>query len=244
MGACVKVIGGTLVFFIITPPTIQYSGPRGVATCIAGQARTFCSTFVNIYGMMIQPIINETDVFLSTTNFSCHEQVEQLIKPVSVHLRLRARGYGKSNYWFPCWNDILYQETKRERRYAWSLRIRTDIVYTSPIVLPVYSRMPAMYVECCGTCGNIAKVHFEQNIRYGQQCPTKLNGKWGCAKDTWNLLTREAAEVFYTEKYYNRSECYAMHAECRFGCKMLSNNVSVIKHSPPFDRKIIRVPKM
>ena len=79
-------------------------------------------------------------------------------------------------------------------------------------------------------------MHFEQNIRYGQQCPTKLNGtgKWGCAKDTWNLVTREAAEVFYTEKKYNRSECYAGMAECRFGCKMLSNNhdVTVIKQIP------------
>jgi hypothetical protein len=204
-----------------------------VAICLAGLSRTLCNTYANIYEHMVLPIHNVTDVFVFTQSTPCEKDMRELLNPVRYRLRTRTTHFNKHNYWYPCWNDIVSHENAEGKSYEWVMKIRTDIVYSKPLhPMPWKSyTYPVVFAEACGS-GSYPK----ETTKAGGMCHKRIGSKWGCSKDTWNLMNRMAAVTYFTSR--NTENCYRNTAECLLGCSLFFNNVTVIKQ--PISRRIVR----
>ena len=205
-----------------------------VAICLAGLSRTLCETYPNIYERMVLPIRNVTDVFVFTQSTPCKKKMLDLFNPVQYRVRTETNHLNKHNYWYPCWNDIISHEKAVNRPYEWVMKIRTDIVYSTPLhPMPWTSyTYPVVFAEACGS-GEVPK----ETRKAGDTCPKRISSKWGCSKDTWNLMNRMAAVTYFTKEY--TENCYSNIAECLLGCSLFFNNVTVIKQ--PISRRIVRI---
>ena len=111
---------------------------------MAGQVRTFVRADVrrNIYAAMIRPIRADVDVFVSFSFDSSRRNVEVGVDEVRSMLQMfeverddfeeREAGslHGLTSH-TPCLGLIRRKEEARGTRYAWILRLRSDVVYTA-----------------------------------------------------------------------------------------------------------------
>ena len=111
---------------------------------------------------------------------------------------------------------LVNEHERTHRAFSWVMRVRTDIAYAM--------RMPALpppplgrvaWVEACGASGPRPAV-----------CPAKnSDGTWGCAKDTWALMTRPAADVYFATPPPG-ALCRTI-PECLLGCALHAGGVVV-----------------
>lgn len=208
---------------------------REVAICLAGLSRTLCTAFPNIYQHMVAPIRNASDVYVFTQSSACSAELVNLFVPVKYRVRTPSseRGVTKYNYWFPCWQDIVAHETAAHASYEWVMKLRTDVVYRAPLQpMPWKSfSYPVVFAEACGS-GSFPK----ETTPVGHGCPERIGARWGCAKDTWNLMNRMAATTYFTTRH--DKNCYSGIPECRLGCSLFAHKISVVKTR--IQRKILR----
>ena len=272
---------------------VHLHGHRPVAACMAGQVRTFVRADVrrNIYAAMIRPIRADVDVFVSFSFDSSRRNVEVGVNEVRSMLQMfeverddfaeREAGslHGLTSH-TPCLGLIRRKEEARGTRYAWILRLRSDVVYTASMppfhswpdhsLLTVYSSAcragptffeeekeqrqclrtpPHPPVRACSTwrrwlglgttasraplpvkaraellqkSGDAGSTSIElENIFVCNQevgtvvtavdanalvAPRRFEligvqnrtGALGCAKDTWGLMTRPAADIYFS----------------------------------------------
>lgn len=230
---------------------------KEVAICISGESRQHMSRAQhddlvdNIQYTMVEPWASVADVFVAikkdkTIDFDSGKSFDRLKAIATLH-RPSADHLTCLTYHTPCMELVLAQEQKQGYEYKWLLRLRTDVAYHSrlPSKLPLIpASQRVVFVEYCGT-GSYPK---DSNLAVsdGHQCHARSdNGKWGCAKDTWGLVSRSAASV-----YFNKTEldgvrnmanlCTDSCAECQLGCVLNSNGVSIYKVK--LSRKILRSP--
>ena len=190
-------------------------------------------------------------LFDPVRTFSRHEQKRnELVSATTVHT--------------PCLDMIQAQEQLQQYEYAWVLRLRTDVVYDVqlaplPWKLPISATPdapsePIVLVECCGLCQPGSEDPLRQQcgpaaackepIAPGECTPTRcarLNWcfSW-CVKDTWALMTRRAANVYFNRTALEKTDgCQGQYYECGLGCALHSHGVLVYKVALP--RMIIRL---
>lgn len=230
---------------------------KEVAICISGESRQHMSSAQhddlvdNIHYTMIEPWASIADVFIAikrdkTIDFDSGKSFERF-KPIATLHRPSADHLTRLTYHTPCMELVLAQESKQGYKYKWLLRLRTDVAYHSrlPSRLPVVpATRKVVFVEYCGT-GEYPK---DRNlfVQDGQKCNARSdNGKWGCAKDTWGLVSRSAAPIYFNKTKLDRvrnmaSLCTDQRAECQLGCVLNSENVSLYRVK--VSRQILRTP--
>lgn len=158
----------------------------------------------------------------------------------------------------PCWQMVTERErslARGGRPYDWVLRLRGDVVYKNklpsfaawprPVDPPLIPESGIVFVECCGTCGHKNKRELAAKL-----CLPGTHGKekLGCAKDTWGLMSRAAADVYFDggllanpsarTKAQNKT-CSNHSAECRLGCALHLHGVR-LRLGASIARTIIR----
>ena len=202
---------------------------------------------------MIRPIAPQVAVFaavqINPTRFATVNATRLLLTKVAVSTVFRKQRdalIGLTSH-TPCYRLIESYERTRSKDFRWVLRVRTDVVYRRrmPSWLPELPRKmpPTVWVEFCGPHGG----------SMSPVCPrTNRDGTFGCAKDTWALMTRAAACVYfdahmlqYSTRYCHRDLVGRLthrrkttSAECRLGCAL--NRAAVTVRTIRIDRSILR----
>lgn len=235
--------------------THALSTTKEVAICIAGRSRQHTTSahheelLNNIHSTMIEPWASRADVFIAiqtdeTIAFDSGKSFERF-QPIATLHRPSEDNLTALTYHTACMELILAQERKQGYEYRWLLRLRTDVAYHSrlPSNLPaVPATRRVVFVEYCGTGSYPADSN--RFVQDGQQCHARSdNGKWGCAKDSWGLVSRSAAPVYFSRAKLDSMRkmanlCTNPSPECRLGCALNSNNVSIYKVK--LSRKILR----
>lgn len=229
---------------------------KEVAICISGESRQHMSKGLhddlvdNIHYTMIEPWASIADVFIAikrdkTIDFDSGKSFERF-KPIATLHRPSVDHLTHLTYHTPCMELVLAQEHSQGYEYKWLLRLRTDVAYHSrlPSKLPaVPATRRVVFVEHCGTGGYPTDSSLK--VQDGQQCHARSdNGKWGCAKDTWGLVSRPAASVYFNktklDRVRNMADCTDQKAECQLGCALNSDSVSIYKVK--LLRQILRSP--
>jgi len=234
-------------------PTTSSLAP--VAGCFVGEARVLACDHVwpNVLQSMVDPIRSSLDLFGAIKLHSDHfgeakcigsgkNEFETFLKDkfAVVSTVFRNNDDDKTTTGLPCRSLIeKHEQTVRNGlEYQWVLLLRGDIIYNSK--LPPFSMWPKfdtheklVYVECCGSCSFPGPA--EAGTLTGKcpfMCLSTINGKLGCAKDTWGLMTRKALPIYYkTEKDMFtetiEGSCYSPIAECTLGCQLHKHGVKV-----------------
>ena len=220
-----------------------------IAACLAGQSRTLQHVWTNSYEAMIRPLASNVDLFAAVlrdkaqtnrTNrtrrlFSPADKLSVLEREaVSVVYRKPGDHLLGTTSHTPCYSLIEAHEHRRGQRYKWVLRLRTDVAYglRMPSRLPEFaSEPPTVWVEVCGPGGPRLPI-----------CPRFVaNHAFACAKDTWALMSRDAASVYFNATLLSTAPklCHLdqlgkishgirdMSPECRLGCTLHRHNITV-----------------
>jgi len=219
---------------------------KEAAICISGESRQHMSKaqhddlLDNIHYTMIEPWTSIADVFSAikrdkTIDFDSGKSFERF-KPIATLHRQSADHFTHLTYHTPCMELVLAQEKIQGCEYKWLLRLRTDVAYHSrlPSKLPaVPATRRVVFAEYCGT----GEYPTDSNLKvqYGEKCHARSdNGKWGCAKDTWGLVSRAAASIYFNKTKLDSVRnmaglCTDQTAECQLGCVLNSDNVSIYR---------------
>ena len=218
-------------------------GNTSIAVCLAGQQRTLSTVWTNIFDAMVRPLQPDVDLFAVVKLDAHHSRATSILTQHAVRLVYRKsldNLIGLTSH-TPCYQMIQDHEQTRARLYQWVLRVRTDIAYGSrmPSHLPkINGAQRTVWVEFCGPDASNNKP---------STCPrTNKDGTFGCAKDTWALMTRAASRVYFDAHMLNNDKgCkhdrvgkYKSSPECRLGCALHRSNVTV--HTLRIERKIVR----
>ena len=229
-----------------------------IAACLAGQSRTLQHVWTNSYEAMIRPLASNVDLFAAVlrdkarnrtnrTNARTNRtnRTRRLFSPadklsvlereaVSVVYRKPGDHLLGTTSHTPCYSLIEAHEHRRGQRYKWVLRLRTDVAYglRMPSRLPEFaSEPPTVWVEMCGPGGPRLPI-----------CPRFVaNHAFACAKDTWALMSRDAASVYFNATLLSTAPklCHLdqlgkishgirdMSPECRLGCTLHRHNITV-----------------
>ena len=218
-----------------------------IAACLAGQSRTLQHVWTNSYEAMIRPLASHVDLFATillnntrtsrvrTRLFSPADKLSFLEREaVSVVYRKPGDHLLGTTSHTPCYSLIEAHEHRRGQRYKWVLRLRTDVAYglRMPSRLPEFaSEPPTVWVEMCGPGGPRLPI-----------CPRFVaNHAFACAKDTWALMSRGAASVYFNATLLSTAPklCHLdqlgkishgirdMSPECRLGCTLHRHNITV-----------------
>lgn len=234
-----------------------YNTSDKIAICLVGQERTFQHprVWMNILNQMVMPIRNSSDVFASIEPNSDSNLTSLLgiLRGEFQAVNMIIRNKALMKYAIPaltahtsCWKMITNRERIRKFRYKWVMKLRTDVVYKQK--LPHHVNFPritnfrssVLYAECCGSCGFPT---IREKERTTGTCDRYKDGKLGCVKDTWNLMSRLAAKYYFDRDLLERTRlkpvyCYSPMVECLLGCVLNKNQVNV--HLVKLRRKIVR----
>lgn len=212
-----------------------------IAACLVGLVRTFSLQKVrrNIYDNVIQPNEPYVDVFAfikgAHLNFSP-------LKPKAVAYRSVNDSLTALTSHTGCRALFEAYEIDHNMRYDWVLKLRTDVVYFTPIrnLSGLSPKTNVVFVEACGA-GRVPPMTSDE-LRT-KICRSQKNRKYGCAKDTWGFMSRDAADVYFDQGLLDSTRAHPLlnHVrwfECRLGVALHSRNVTVKLY--PLRRKICR----
>ena len=216
---------------------------KTVAVCFAGESRRHPTLFEaqisNIYSNMIEPVRHSADIFVAILENSTlpflTPYVTALLQPVSRFERSASDSYDKFNGHTACLDLIVTEENARNYKYKWVLRLRTDVVYNTrlPQSLPDISWQKAIaYAECCGTCSFPREPRRDTRVlRCSATVDLAGNARLstGCVKDSWQLVSRAAADFYFNATEYKKCRGAIQNTECRSGCVLHMNHVEVFR---------------
>lgn len=230
-------------------------GPSGsstlqVAVCIAGQSRTIVSTARFIERAMIQPIRNESDVYMALSNSTITKlRSEDLVYLRSIFAPVTLRLFHskwQTSGLVQCIKDISLTEAKvspnntsscfihnQEKgcRYEWVLRLRPDVVYGK--MLPPYELWPHW---------SLAHPVVFTGPETGRSRHFSTRDQW-LVKDTWALVTPGARHAYFSDwsrlgiGRSAKKDCgwsIYMSAEGDLACTLLKANVYVVALQFPY----------
>lgn len=167
-----------------------------VATCMSGQARTVVSTAPFIRRAMIDPIRDESDVYMALSNSSTvHVTLEDVVllraifSPVAFrlfHSRWQSEGL------IHCMTDIRSTESTTPCRdnhcfYRWVLRLRPDVIYGR--IIPPYNQWPQW-----SPTDSVVYTPPESKV----VAIDNRTSRWS-VKDVWALVTFGARDAYFSD---------------------------------------------
>ncbi len=223
-----------------------------IATCIAGELRTFNRSDVreNILASL-RGVKEDMDTFVTVRTDIIIHRVKALFvqfKPVAVVLRSANDTLGALRSHTLCWSLIVMHESIRGSAYQIVMRMRTDIVYnnleeTLVRFIALRNNTDDIYVEACGARKKtVPKTHVYCS-KFIQGNSRHSSVRMGCVKDTWAMMGRRAAATYFdplTFFNYNKTLCFDESMECSLGCAVYQKN-SLLRFTPvDLKRQIIR----
>lgn len=189
---------------------LRNTAVRTIALCIAGQARTFNQTYPNIRGAMLEPIHNQTDVFMAIDAYhSNHSKLihhdDSTLRSIAVQFtnvvvlrilptkptRRDSRGWYAERSLVACLHDIRAEEAIwRGTSYSWVIRARPDVVYDSS--LPLFTAWPQW------RSAPAPRTMFSGQIQASAETEV-VRSSGMCVKDESAVMTRPVADAFFRE---------------------------------------------
>ena len=96
---------------------------KAIAICISGLSRCVHQTLEHVYESMIRPVEAHSDVYLALSNITRDMSILNPIWAKTVVSKTQWDGFRE------CHTAIEYTERLKQERYAYIMRLRTDVVY-------------------------------------------------------------------------------------------------------------------